>query len=224
MSDYRSLVAPFLESIRKARTQDKTLKEYARTLNESIDFLEHGHFDAPTEDYYTGLDTYLREIKRFAQSTTKDKIKLTRKFFMWTQKGEGQLPMTDTQNTEEIISISNDEAPALSFPYEQEEIHHVAEQSSHEAPKVTPQSTETEGEALQTTTSHTKRAHQQAPKSSKLPKLTIYPTPELDADIKDLANIAGLPVSTFILKIIERETQNRKDDLAVIRKLRAKTV
>ena len=216
MSDYRSLVAPFLESIRKARTQDKTLREYARTLNESIDFLEHGYFDAPTEDYYTGLDTHLRETKGFAQSTTKDKIKLTRKFFTWTQKGEGQLPLIDMQTITETPSYGNDNATDLLFPAEDEGTPQtITELSAHEKAAPT---------AKKEHQGHRDSRHQEAPKSSKLPKLTIYPTPELDADIKDLANIAGLPVSTFILKIIERETQNRKDDLAVIRKLRAKTV
>lgn len=209
MSDYRSLVAPFLESIRKARTQDKTIREYARTLNESIEFLEHGHFDAPTEDYYIALDTHLRKTKGFAQSTTKDKIKLTRKFFTWTQKGEGQIPMTDTQR------YSNEKATDTLFPNEQEgTLQPIEEQFSHDEAE----------QAITPPKEQRATRHQEAPKTSKPLKLTIYPTPELDADIKDLASIAGIPVSTFILKIIERETQNRKDDLTVIRKLRAKTV
>ena len=213
MSDYRSLVAPFLESIRKATTQDKTMREYARTLNESIDFLEQGNFDAPTEDYYSSLDTHLRETRGFAKSTTNDKIKLTRKFFTWTQKGEAQLPM---QPITETPSYGNDNATDLLFPAEDEGTPQtITELSAHEEAAPT---------AKKEHQGHRDSRHQEAPKSSKLPKLTIYPTPELDADIKDLANIAGLPVSTFILKIIERETQNRKDDLAVIRKLRAKTV
>ena len=59
-------------------------------------------------------------------------------------------------------------------------------------------------------------------KASKQIKLTIYPDKALEEDIRLLAGIDGIPVSKFILKVIMQEVNNRRDDLNVIRSIRAK--
>ena len=61
-------------------------------------------------------------------------------------------------------------------------------------------------------------------KSYKQIKLTVYPDKALEADIRDLAALEGMPVSKFILTLIQQEVNNRRDDLNVIRRLRAKRV
>ena len=58
--------------------------------------------------------------------------------------------------------------------------------------------------------------------ASKQLKLTIYPDKALESDIKDLAALEGLPVSKFILQLIRQEVNSRREDLDVIRRLRAK--
>lgn len=60
------------------------------------------------------------------------------------------------------------------------------------------------------------------PTPSKQIKITIYPDKALKKDIEDLADVYGLPVSKFILKVIQQEVNNRKEDLNVIRSIRAK--
>ncbi|MBQ3759392.1 MAG: site-specific integrase [Synergistaceae bacterium] len=219
MHDYRSLIAPFIESIRKERTTDKTIRAYTKTLSESIDFL--GHSDAPSEDDYTALKAHLMNTMGFAESTTNDKITLTRKFFTWTLKGEA--PMIDTHTTTETALDSNEKAPDLHSLLEQAgTVHPVAEHDAHEQ-------TEQEDTPQVIGAVSTVKKEQggistpQPPKSSsKPPKITIYPSPELDADIKDLARIDGLPVSTYILKLIEHDLSERKDEIDLIRRLRAK--
>ena len=59
-------------------------------------------------------------------------------------------------------------------------------------------------------------------KPSKQIKITIYPDKTLKKDIEDLADVDGMPVSKFILKVIQQEVNNRREDLNVIRSIRAK--
>ena len=59
-------------------------------------------------------------------------------------------------------------------------------------------------------------------KASKQIKLTIYPDKALEADIRLLAGIDGIPVSKFILKLIQQEVNSRREDLNTIRAIRAK--
>lgn len=44
MNDYKTLITPYLDSIRNNKTKDKTIRVYTRRLNESIDFLSSGNF------------------------------------------------------------------------------------------------------------------------------------------------------------------------------------
>ena len=57
---------------------------------------------------------------------------------------------------------------------------------------------------------------------SKQIKITIYPDKTLKKDIEDLADVYGLPVSKFILKVIQQEVNNCMEDLNAIRSIRAK--
>lgn len=60
------------------------------------------------------------------------------------------------------------------------------------------------------------------PTPSKQIKITIYPDKTLKKDIEDLADVYGLPVSKFILKVIQQEVNNCMEDLNAIRSIRAK--
>ena len=58
--------------------------------------------------------------------------------------------------------------------------------------------------------------------SKKQIKLTVYPDKALEADIRLLAGVAGIPVSKFILKLIQQEVNNRMEDLKILRPMRDK--
>ena len=64
--------------------------------------------------------------------------------------------------------------------------------------------------------------HSGRPRKSDEPrskKLTIYLTPSLDADVKDLARIQRLSTPDFIFRLIERERDRRADALMTFRAL-----
>ncbi len=126
----------------------------------------------------------------------------------------------NTQPLTESIDASNEEAPRMNFTEEHEE-------TLFDRGAV---STEPENPSLSATVDAdtTKPPHEQqegaAKKSSKQQiKITVYPDDKaLETDIKDLADLEGLPVSRFILKVIQQEVNSRREDLNVLRRLRAK--
>jgi len=195
--DYKSMITPYINSIRSNKTKEDTIRVYTRRLNESVDFLIAGNFE-PDEAYYSALEAHLSE--NYQASTLKGWLSLVHRFFEWTITPEATSPITHTDSTSnEIAEISHSEENT------QPEIEQtIADDFVH------PQ--EREGGA----------GLAQEHKYSKQIKITIYPDEQLDADIKDLAGIDGITVSKFILKIIAHEVNNRKDDLTVIRNLRAK--
>lgn len=218
--NYRGLIAPFIDFRRAFITTDSSIRKDINTLNESITFFEHGDFDAPNEEYFSALEAHLSES--LAASTTKNRISLTRKFFTWTQKGDGHMQEEKicTEGLTESIDASNEEAPRMNFTEEHEGtlFDRGAVSTEPENPPSKP-----------TVDADTKQPpHEQqegaAKKSSKQQiKITVYPDDKaLETDIKDLADLEGLPVSKFILTLIKQEVNNRREDLSVLRRLRAK--
>ena len=208
MMDYRAAVAPFLESIRTERTTPRTLKDYTDRLNTAIDFLEQRGGSEITEDYYAALEESLI-AGGLAASTVKGRLSLSRRFFTWAaaQEGDRQIPMNEiTQETQEAHEegVTVDEVEEQR-PAEQEPI--IPPLSSVEADEQHPQEEEAGGRHKNT---------------GKPQKMTVYPDAKLDADIKDLARIDGLPVSTFILNLIRHEVQGRREDLELLRRIRAR--
>lgn len=236
MTDYKSMITPYLDSIRNERTKEDTIRVYTRRLNESIDFLNSGNF-VPDEAFYSALEAHLSE--KYQQSTINGWIKLTRRFFDWTLKHEALLPLIqpDTSNH------SNEEAPEMHYTHTQEETL----QAEHEPERTVnflPPHEEEQGVQLATDLSpHVDAQHAQQlplppqeqqggtasntlhsgrPRKSDEPrskKLTIYLTPSLDADVKDLARIQRLSTPDFIFRLIERERDRRADALMTFRAL-----
>ena len=65
--------------------------------------------------------------------------------------------------------------------------------------------------------------HSGRPRKSDEPrskKLSIYLTPTLEADVKDLARIQGLSTPDYIFRILQRETERRADTPATFRTLK----
>ena len=124
----------------------------------------------------------------------------------------------------ESIEASNEEAPKTDFTEEHEEILEGKAEASNE-PKNNPLI-----HTVDTDTKQPMHPHEQEEragldtekKSSKQIKLTVYPDKALEDDIRLLAGIDGIPVSKFILKLIQQEVNNRREDLNVIRSIRAK--
>lgn len=231
MLDYRRLIAPFIDSRRTSRTLDSTIRKDTQTLNKSIDFFEQGNFSAPNEEYFSALEAHL--LQSLAKSTTDSRITLTRKFFTWTQKGDGHMQediqITNTDNGEaftETIEASNEEAPKTDFTEEHEETLTDRGAVSHEAEN--PPSNNT----VDTPNSEERAANEPMPpqndvagleadkKSSKQIKITIYPDKALEADIKSLAAINELPVSKLILKLIQQEVNNCREKINIFRSLK----
>lgn len=207
--NYRGLIAPFIDFRRAFITTDSSIRKDINTLNESITFFEHGDFSAPNEEYFSALEAHLSES--LAASTTKNRISLTRKFFTWTQKGDAHMQEENTQPLTESIDASNEEAQGTLFD------RGAVSTEPENAPSKPTVDADT-----------TKPPHEQqegaAKKSSKQQiKITVYPDDKaLETDIKDLADLEGLPVSKFILKLIKQEVNSRREDLNVLRRLRAK--
>ena len=191
----------------------------------------------PDEAFYSALEAHLSE--KYQQSTINGWIKLTRRFFDWTLKHEALLPLIqpDTSNH------SNEEAPEMHYTHTQEETlqaehepertvnflpPHEEEQGELLTPVFTPNVDAPHAqeqplppqEELGGTASNT--LHSGRPRKSDEPrskKLSIYLTPSLDADVKDLARIQRLSTPDFIFRLIERERDRRADALMTFRAL-----
>ena len=237
--DYRALIAPFIDFRRAKVKTDKTIRDDTRTLYESIDFFEQGNFDAPNEEYFSALEAHF--LQRFKQSTTDSKISLTRKFFTWTQKGDAHMQediqITTPEQSDgltESIDASNEEAPKTDFTEEHEETLTDKSEASPEGEKAPSNDTvdahnseeraanepilpQNEEEGLDAD-----KKKKSSKQSKKQIKLTVYPDKALEADIRLLAGVAGIPVSKFILKLIQQEVNNRMEDLKILRPMRDK--
>ena len=237
MTDYKSMITPYLDSIRNERTKEDTIRTYTRRLNESIDFLNSGNF-VPDEAFYSALEAHLSE--NYQQSTINGWIKLTRRFFDWTLKHEALLPMIQPDSS----SQSNEEATQMHFSHTQEETLQ-AEHEPERAVNFLPPHEKGQGVQLATDLSpHVDAQHAQQlplppqeqqggtasntlhsgrPRKSDEPrskKLSIYLTPTLEADVKDLARIQALSTPDYIFRILQRETERRADTLATFRTLK----
>ena len=261
--DYRTLIAPFLESIRTVRTQDNTVRKYTLILNESIDFFEQNNFDAPNEDFYSALEAFFSQS--LAKSTARDRGSLTRRFFTWAllnTQSHSQIPLIEP----ETYNDSNEKATQTNFSEEHKEsIKALPEQTHRELeaesesmpPKLLSPSVEATDSDKQPDTASTENEpllppvealHQQAHSAeSTLPpqennkalrkktkgkqgrprkssevrskKISIYLTPTLEADIKDLARIQKLSTPDLIFMLIEHETQRRAEAIKTFRTL-----
>ena len=206
MTDYRALVAPFLESIRTEHTTPQTVKAYTDRLNTSIDCLEQTGREAPSEEYYTALEESL--LSDLAKSTTASRVRLARKFFTWAQGQEGdrQIDMNDCIH-EEVGTIEQEPViPPLSSV-------EAEEQPAFCAPEL-PQEEEAGQEEQRQTTGRPRKSPE-----GRSRKLTLYLTPALDDDVKDLARIQRLSTPDYIFRLIERERDRRANALATFRAL-----
>ena len=231
--DYNRLIALFIDGRRSAKTLPSTIRKDTKTLEQSIDFLGKGNFDAPNEEYFSALEAHF--LESLAKSTTDSRISLTRKFFAWIQKGEAimqeEKQITITDNLEggsnEEVNIK-EEASEATFDHDNDGIQE-AEKIEQKAPSLS--GTEKEQDppssfvkATPPLTPHEGASTQDEHKISKQIKITVYPDHSLEKDIRDLAALDGMPVSKFILRLIQQEVYNRKEDLAVLHSLRAKRI
>ena len=233
--NYRGLIAPFIDFRRAFITTDSSIRKDINTLNESITFFEHGDFSAPNEEYFSALEAHL--LNSLKQSTTKNRISLTRKFFTWTQKGDAHmqeyLQITNPEQSDgltESIEASNEEAPKTDFTEEHEGTLTDRGAVSTE-PENPPSQSTVDADTTQPIPPHEQQEgagldgdkKSSSSKSSQQIKITVYPENEaLKKDIEDLAALEGLPVSKFILTLIQQEVNNRREDLSVLRRLRTK--
>ena len=222
MTDYRALIAPYLESIRQGRATKDTIRAYTNMLQEFIDFFEQGSFETPAEDFFTALEAKLS--LNLAGSTVEKRVRLARRFFEWTQKGQIHMQIEDTFTTE-----SNEKAPPLILDGGQDETLQAGVENPPVIPRpvTAPLSSPVEEQEQPPIGKNEEPPHEEEQEQSqstghaKPQKITIYPG-ELEEDIKDLARLAALPVSKFILTVIRREVENSKEDLELLRRLRAK--
>ena len=194
MKDYRSLIAPFLESIRTQKTTPETIRVYTNNLNECIDFLKQSGIDEPDDEYYRAFEASLCES--LAKSTAGNRLSLARRFFTWTEKG--QIPLTITENS----SLGNEEATKIELTGEQEEKRE--DKPLHLTP-------------IGRANVPTGRPRKSPEGRSK--KITIYLTQALENDVKDLARIQRLSTPDFIFRLIERERDRRAEALSTFRAL-----
>ena len=141
------------------------------------------------------------------------------------------IQITNTDNGEaftETIEASNEEAPKTDLSEEHEETLTDKSEASPEGEKA-PSNDTVDTDTKKPMPPQNEGAgfdgdkKSSSSKSSKQLKITIYPDDEAQKkDIEDLAGIDGMPVSKFILKLIMQELNNRRDDLDVIRRIRAK--
>lgn len=228
--NYKALITPFMDFRRAFIKLESTIQKDTNALNECIDFFEQGNFDAPNEEYFSALEAHL--LNSFAKSTTDSRISLTRKFFTWVQKGEGHMQEEKicTEGLTESIEGSNEEAPRMNFTEEHEGT--LFDRGAVSTEPENPSSTATvDADTKQPMPPHEQQEgaakdgdkKSSSSKSSKQIKITVYPDDKaLETDIKDLADLEGLPVSRFILKVIQQEVNSRREDLNVLRRLRAK--
>ena len=219
--DYRAAVAPYLESIRRERTTPRTLKDYTDRLNTAIDFLEQRGGSEITEDYYAALEENLI-AGGLAASTVKGRISLARRFFAHAAKQEGdrQIPMNECVQESSEEGRATQEAPA------EEETVQVVEEPAPHPPLLSSVEAEeqTEPELPQGGGAVQEGGHRVTGRPRKSPegrsrKLTLYLTPALDDDVKDLARIQRLSTPDYIFRLIERERDRRADALAAFRAL-----
>lgn len=210
MTDYHSMVAPFIATLRHGKLTPDTITAYTHSLNDSIDFLVAGGYE-PNDYYYSALDAHL--AMRLAKSTTEKRVTLARRFFSWAQKGELQLitqdKITSKEDTPPILTHSAQEQSFLTG----QEVENTS-QEEHTNLTLTHPHEEEETEAHEHNTGRPRKSPE-----GRSRKLTIYLTPALEADVKDLARIARLSTPDYIFRLIEREKDRRADALNTFRSL-----
>lgn len=226
--NYKSMIAPFLDTLNLQTEQSK--HTYMNRINECITLLETGGFERPGTEYFSALEAHL--FGNLAKSTANNRLSIARRFFTWVleqQEGEEHIPLTNTEPFTATTTYIDEEAPCLNFEHEEgETVQAVESVEAQTGAPVLPNVEATDAKSTPETIEQPAHPHEEHSEElehstcSKPPKLTVYPSFALEADIKDLASIDGMPVSKFILKLIEHEVQERKEDLNIIRRLRAK--
>lgn len=151
----------------------------------------------PEESDYQEYRTLKSTDKR--PKTTDDRISRIKRYFEAQQKGEVQMTIPEPEMT---ATAENSEITA-----------EIATAPTPEAPS----SLEAEEK---------KSSHMGAPRKSpegRTKKITVYITPALEEDVKDLARIVGTTTPDYIFRLIARESRLREKDLAIIREIRQNT-
>ena len=136
--------------------------------------------------------------------TTDDRISRIKRYFEAQQKGEVQMTIPET----ETIAAEN----TMIIPAENSAITAEAVQTAP-APEA-PSTLEAEEK---------KSSRMGAPRKSpegRTKKITVYITPALEEDVKDLARIDGTTTPDYIFRLVARESRNRAHDLELIRQIR----
>ena len=176
----------------------KILTSHGRTFPEECDYQE-----------YRAMKSTDKNTR-----TTESRIRRIKRYFEAQQKGEAQMsipeetiPAGNSAVTEEIVQAEQPEA------------------QPNETLKGT--ATETYPEAfLPLETEEKKSPRMGAPRKSpegRTKKITVYITPALEEDVKDLARIVGTTTPDYIFRLISRESRLREKDLAIIREIRQNT-
>lgn len=122
--------------------------------------------------------------------TPTDRIRRIKKYFDQLKKGEAQMTIPETEAITAEDSTVTAEQPETPSTMETEE----QKSSRMGAPRKSPE--------------------------GRTKKITVYITPALEEDLKDLARIDGRTTPDYIFRLVERESRTRANDLRLIREMR----
>lgn len=185
------------------------LASHGRTFPEECDYQEY-RTQKSTDKNPKTTDDRIRRIKRYFDTLQKGEAQMT----IPEPERAGLVPEPETTATENTVIIPASTVPAQNSEVTAEEVT----QPEHTAPETEePSSLEAEEK---------KSPRMGAPRKSpegRTKKITVYITPALEEDVKDLARIVGTTTPDYIFRLISRESRLREKDLAIIREIRQNT-
>ena len=194
--NYNEMINDYLDAERKDIT-DKTRSAEKKIITFCVDFLTQHGYSAPTEDFFSALETKLlldgNEGKPYAQTTVNKKLMPpVRKFFAWTEKKEdasekGYAPLTSdkeakTDNTRDFTEIKQ---PLVMYERMQNK--------GGRPRKTDPQTGEDYSE-----------------------KITVYLSPSLEEDVKMLAEAQNTNINGYIRELVIADRNAKRDRIQAL--------
>ena len=191
--DYLPLVVPFVDSL-NLKTQ-RAKQDYAKHLRASIDFINSKGLDVNNEDTFSALYEYL--LHSFKESTAKNRLSLTRKFFALINSHKGGDFMTMPRN--------------IPLPLEAQQPNYMAANDTQLLDDT--QNTEEEKR---------KPGRPIKGKEERDKKITVNIPGSIWTAIQDISRIDGVTFPDTVNAFLEQAVNARYEDIEALRQIRAK--
>lgn len=185
----RSKIEAYLLSRQGDFKDTETKSRYQKQITECVDFFEQSEYSVPDDKFFEALYTYLKG--KYAETTAKKRLNLSRKFFLWCFPQKGDISMTDKHQTGH------------------ETIEEISDMAVTEKVSEVNDTPERETEQTEAKTSGRPRLGSEA----RTERLTVYLTPTLLKHVKILALLDDVTVPNFIFGLIKKAADDNQEDI-----------